>query len=146
MNIKRMIIRTNTALLGLSLFLLWLLSASVTSLTVAYAAGPWHVAPGGSDSNSCLSASTPCATINGAIGKASGGDTIYVAIGTYTGTGDEVAYGQCCDGKCPGADHPSPHLRRSSHHHHRLNQRQRYPLICAGQNKQRRRYGKQPGD
>jgi len=56
----------------------------------ARAAGPWYVAPGGSDSNSCLSPAAPCATINGAIGKASSGDTIYVAVGTYTGTGDEV--------------------------------------------------------
>jgi hypothetical protein len=54
------------------------------------AAGPWYVAPGGDDGNGCLSPATPCATTNGAIGKASAGDTIYVAIGTYTGTGDEV--------------------------------------------------------
>jgi uncharacterized repeat protein (TIGR01451 family) len=54
------------------------------------AAGPWYVAPGGSDSNSCLSPGAACATINGAIGKASSGDTIYVATGTYTGSGDEV--------------------------------------------------------
>jgi uncharacterized repeat protein (TIGR01451 family) len=52
----------------------------------ARAAGPWYVKPGGSDSNSCLSAGSPCATINGAIGKASSGDMIYVAIGTYTST------------------------------------------------------------
>jgi predicted outer membrane repeat protein len=54
------------------------------------AAGPWYVAPGGDDGNDCLSSGAPCATINGAIGKASAGDTIYVATGTYTGTGDEV--------------------------------------------------------
>ena len=55
------------------------------------AAGPWYVAPGGSDSNSCLSAGSPCATINGAIGKAASGDTIYVATGVYTNsTGSEV--------------------------------------------------------
>ena len=54
------------------------------------AAGPWYVAPGGDDSNDCLSPATPCATINGAIGKASSGDTIFVAVGTYTGTGDAV--------------------------------------------------------
>ena len=59
--------------------------------THARAAGPWYVAPGGSDGNSCLSAGSPCATINGAIGKASSGDTIYVATGTYTNsTGSEV--------------------------------------------------------
>jgi uncharacterized repeat protein (TIGR01451 family) len=54
------------------------------------AAGPWYVAPGGSDSNSCLSPGAACATINGAIAKASPGDMIYVATGTYTGTGNEV--------------------------------------------------------
>ena len=54
------------------------------------AAGPWYVAPGGDDGNDCLSPSAACATINGAITKASAGDMIYVAIGTYTGTGDEV--------------------------------------------------------
>jgi hypothetical protein len=54
------------------------------------AAGPWYVAPGGSDGNDCLSPGTACATINGALGKADPGDTIYVATGTYTGTGWEV--------------------------------------------------------
>jgi hypothetical protein len=55
-----------------------------------HATGPWYVAPGGDDGNDCLSPTTPCATINGAIAKASPGDTIYVAIGTYTGAGTEV--------------------------------------------------------
>ena len=54
------------------------------------AAGPWYVTPGGDDGNDCLSPGAPCATINGAIGKASSGDTIYVATGTYTGSGDQV--------------------------------------------------------
>ena len=54
----------------------------------ARAAGPWYVAPGGSDSNACTSPGAACATINGAIAKASPGDTIYVATGTYTDTGD----------------------------------------------------------
>ena len=53
-------------------------------LTVARAAGPWYVAPGGNDGNLCDSPTAPCATINGAIGKATGGDTIYVAMGSYT--------------------------------------------------------------
>ena len=53
-------------------------------------AGPWYVAPGGSDSDDCLSVTTPCATINGAVEKASSGDTIYVAEGLYTNTGAAV--------------------------------------------------------
>src|SRR5689334_5259462 len=44
----------------------------------------WYVATTGSDSNDCATISTPCATINGAIGKAADGDIIEVAAGTYT--------------------------------------------------------------
>jgi hypothetical protein len=54
------------------------------------AASAWYVSPTGNDLNSCSSTGNPCATINGALGKASAGDTIEVAIGTYTGTGTEV--------------------------------------------------------
>jgi hypothetical protein len=50
----------------------------------------WYVTPAGSDLNSCATPAEPCATINGAIGKASSGDTIKVATGTYTGSGYEV--------------------------------------------------------
>ena len=56
----------------------------------ASAAGPWYVATTGSDGNDCLSPSTPCATINGAIGKATAGDTVYVASGTYNGASSNV--------------------------------------------------------
>jgi hypothetical protein len=63
---------------------------SVTTPQPAYAAGPWYVATTGDDNNDCLSPATSCATINGAIGKASSGDTIYVAEGTYTGSSSEV--------------------------------------------------------
>jgi hypothetical protein len=63
---------------------------TVTTPQPAYAAGPWYVAPTGDDNNDCLSPATPCATVNGAIGKASAGDTVYVAEGTYTGSGTEV--------------------------------------------------------
>jgi uncharacterized repeat protein (TIGR01451 family) len=55
------------------------------------AAGLWYVAPGGDDVlNDCLSAGAPCATINGAIGKATAGDTVYVATGTYTEASGDV--------------------------------------------------------
>jgi hypothetical protein len=56
----------------------------------ARAAGPWYVATTGDDNNDCLGPSTPCATINGAIGKASSGDIVNIAEGTYTGSGSEV--------------------------------------------------------
>ena len=73
----------------LAIALAMLVIIALTSRTIR-AAGPWYVAPGGDDGNDCLSPGTPCATINGAITKASAGDTIYIATGTYTGTGDEV--------------------------------------------------------
>ena len=58
----------------------------------ARAAGPWYVALTGNDANDCLSPATTCATINGALNKPGfvAGDTILVAIGTYTGTGSDV--------------------------------------------------------
>ena len=54
------------------------------------AAGPWYVTTTGDDNNDCLSPGTPCATINGAIGRASAGDTVKITTGTYTGTADDV--------------------------------------------------------
>ncbi len=50
----------------------------------ASAAGAWYVAPDGADTNHCAQPATPCATISGALGQASPGDTLYVAAGTYT--------------------------------------------------------------
>lgn len=48
------------------------------------AAGPWYVnSTTGNDSFDCLSPITACKTITAAIGKASAGDTINVAAGTY---------------------------------------------------------------
>ena len=57
-----------------------------------HAAGPWYVAPGGSDTNTCTAPSAACATINGALNKPGfvAGDTILVATGVYTGAGDQV--------------------------------------------------------
>jgi hypothetical protein len=50
-----------------------------------------YVSPLGDDFYDCLTPATPCATINGAINKASPGETIYVATGIYTtNTGTEV--------------------------------------------------------
>jgi len=52
----------------------------------------WYVSPGGSDSNECDSFSSPCATIEGVLGKGGflPGDTVLVESGTYTGSGTEV--------------------------------------------------------
>jgi hypothetical protein len=69
------------------------LAAVVFALVVqgkALAATAWYVSPGGSDSNSCAAPTAPCLTIDGAISKASSGDTVDVAVGTYTGTGTNV--------------------------------------------------------
>jgi len=52
--------------------------------------GSLYVATTGNDSSDCLSTLFPCLTINGAIGKAINGDTIYVAEGIYTGSGLQV--------------------------------------------------------
>jgi len=70
---------------GIMVFLLMVLLGHA-----AYAGVSWYVTAGGLDTNDCLTPATPCTTIQSAIGKASGGDTVYVATGTYTGTGEEV--------------------------------------------------------
>jgi parallel beta-helix repeat protein len=44
----------------------------------------WYVATTGNDGNDCLSPSTACLTIQGAIDKASSDDSIQIADGTYT--------------------------------------------------------------
>jgi len=78
----------------LRLFLGLTIALSMTAITIgtqsARAAGPWYVTTAGDDNNDCLSPGTPCATINGAIGKATAGDTVNVAVGTYTGSSTEV--------------------------------------------------------
>lgn len=56
----------------------------------AQAAGPWYVDLGGNDTHACTSPGTACLTINGALGKASPGDMIFVASGTYAGSGSEA--------------------------------------------------------
>ena len=62
------------------------LLANLSAALPASAAAAWYVAPHGADTNHCAQPATPCATINGALGQASSGDTVYVAAGTYTGS------------------------------------------------------------
>lgn len=51
---------------------------------MAYAANTtWYVATTGDDGNSCLAPDAACQTIAAAVGKASAGDTIEIAAGTY---------------------------------------------------------------
>ena len=67
------------------------ISKALTSQIGPLAPTTWYVTTGGNDSNSCMSAGSPCATINAAIGKAAAsGDTVKVAVGIYTGTDVEV--------------------------------------------------------
>jgi hypothetical protein len=44
----------------------------------------WYVATDGDDTNTCATASDPCATVAAAIGKAAAGDAIAIAAGTYS--------------------------------------------------------------
>ncbi len=50
----------------------------------------WYVSTTGNNANDCLSPSSPCATIDVAIGRAFYGDTIYVAAGVYQGYGARI--------------------------------------------------------
>jgi len=60
-------------------------------MLTTHAARHWYVKKtGGSDTYDCLSPITACETINGALGKASSGNTIYVTAETYTGRETEV--------------------------------------------------------
>lgn len=67
-----------------------LLALVVVSDVASAQAGTWYVAPGGSDGSSCAAPAEPCATIDGAIAKATAGDVVRVAVGTYAGTGEQV--------------------------------------------------------
>ena len=74
--------RRSFLVLTLAVIILFILASPASSTAVA--AGLWYVAPEGIDSNNCASPTTPCASIKAAIGKAKDGDTIRIAVGTYT--------------------------------------------------------------
>ena len=60
----------------------------------AQAAGPWYVSNSGDDTKNCTSDLTACASINAVLNKPGfiAGDTVLVATGIYTGTGNEVVF------------------------------------------------------
>jgi len=68
-----------------SLFLALAVTIVASAPHLARAAGPWYVAPGGNDINTCLSPATACATVNGTLAKPGFilGDVVNVAIGNY---------------------------------------------------------------
>jgi predicted outer membrane repeat protein len=82
---RRMLVVTTLAV-GFVVVVLALLQPSM-----AFAAGPWYVKPGGSDGAACNTPATACASIQAAVNKAGAGDTIFVASGTYSvSAGGEV--------------------------------------------------------
>ena len=83
--------RTRRAALVLGIAAVMALHADVDP--TARAQGSWYVTTAGSDDNACSSPAAPCATLAGALNKPgfAAVDTVYVAMGTYTGTVGEVA-------------------------------------------------------
>lgn len=84
---------SSTTIIAAAVFSILLL-VFVIEYRSSYAASLWYVAPGGNDNNDCASPGTPCATINPVFWKPTftSGDTVLVAKGIYTGTGNEVVY------------------------------------------------------
>ena len=66
------------------LALVFLLATMLVQPHIARAAATLFVAPTGNDSNSCLTAASACHTIAAAMIKATSGDSISIAAGTYT--------------------------------------------------------------
>src|SRR5712691_671989 len=77
MNFRRLAVLSVVALI-------LMLGIMVFGSRATRAAGPWYVnSATGNDANDCLSPATACKTIQAAINKASAGDTVNVAAGTY---------------------------------------------------------------
>lgn len=63
-------------------------------------ASTYYVSLTGSDSNNCTSASSACATIDGAWDKCSPGDTIIIKAGDYTSKGSQIINGDKASPGC----------------------------------------------
>ncbi len=66
--------------------------SGLVNLPRTAAAATYYVAGYGSDANTCQSPNTACASINGALSKASEGDTIKVTAETFYGYGPDFVY------------------------------------------------------
>jgi hypothetical protein len=82
--------KTSTLVLVTALLICGVLISLPSTLQRASAASLWYVAPGGNDSNDCLSPGTACATITAALDKAASGDTVMLMPGTYSEASGEV--------------------------------------------------------
>lgn len=82
MKFKYIIFTSLLAIFSLAVFLAG--SARFARAARAPLTTTWYVnASTGNDSNDCLSPATPCATVGAAVTKASSGDTLEIAAGTY---------------------------------------------------------------
>ncbi len=97
MNLKKL-----AALAAVSFTLV--LGFMILSGRTAQAAGPWYVSNTGNDGNDCLSPATACLTIQAAVIKASSGDTINVASGTYSVVGANLNKALTLSGAQTGVD------------------------------------------
>jgi hypothetical protein len=86
MLVKRPSLRITVIILAPIILMIFLVQSANSSSSLYVISSPV-----GNDQNECLTPATPCGTINAAIGKATAGDTVVVAVGTYyTNNGNEV--------------------------------------------------------
>ena len=81
--------RSRSLLPGVGLICLLALALALLRGAPVSAAGDRYVDPAGVDAGTCDNIATPCQTIAFAVGKATAGDTIHLAAGTYTGLGNQ---------------------------------------------------------
>ena len=90
-NYEEFIIRFWKALIYACLLVTLIVIASAIE-SHATTASVFYLSKSGNDSNNCLSPTTACSSISGALAKAAPEATIQVTAETYTGTGDQVIY------------------------------------------------------